>query len=434
MNKRIKFLISALLIFAIFVSSFIIPAASYENDIETSTSDIFLVNMDTDTVVFSKKADTNWYAGSLSELTTFLLAYEMIPDPDTVTFKVEQKYIDELPFTDKCLDEFMGNTLTARDLMAIMLLTSGNDAAYALADLASGNDRDAFVAKMNERVKKIGCTSTAYVSPGFDDTSNQYTTCRDLYRLYKEVRKNKFFQTVMSDKAYIPKGMNENYKVESNASIMNTSSPYYFRYTSSAKYSYTPSTYANIALTTTYRGQTYFFAGLLGMHEAERNVYADARKLVTWAYLNLSDHKLLDEDEVLSQVTAKTSWGDYPIDLSLSQPANKTLPNDYDESELTYTYDIPDSVKTPLFKGASVGSVKIAYEEEVIDNIPLSVGADEGLGLLSDFGRFTGYVYRQMTPNRIPSGEGQASETSASGATQRPDVAATAVDPAPTER
>ena len=54
MNKRIKFLISAILIFAIFVSSFIIPASSYETKVETSTSDLFLVNLDTDTVVFHK--------------------------------------------------------------------------------------------------------------------------------------------------------------------------------------------------------------------------------------------------------------------------------------------------------------------------------------------------------------------------------------------
>ena len=70
MNKRIKFLISAVLIFALFVSSFILPASSYETGVETSTADMLLVNLDTDTVVFSQKPDNMWYAGYLSELTS----------------------------------------------------------------------------------------------------------------------------------------------------------------------------------------------------------------------------------------------------------------------------------------------------------------------------------------------------------------------------
>ena len=89
MNKRIKFLISAVLIFALFVSSFILPASSYETGVETSTADMLLVNLDTDTVVFSQKPDNMWYAGYLSELVTFLVAYELIDKPEEVTYKVE---------------------------------------------------------------------------------------------------------------------------------------------------------------------------------------------------------------------------------------------------------------------------------------------------------------------------------------------------------
>ena len=131
MNKRVKFFISVILIFAIFVSSFIIPASSFETTVETSTSDLLLVNLDTDTVVFSQKPDTNWYAGSLAELMTFLLSNEMIPDLNAATFNVDQTFINALPYSDGCLDKFVGQTLTAKDLTAIMLLTSGSDAVSA---------------------------------------------------------------------------------------------------------------------------------------------------------------------------------------------------------------------------------------------------------------------------------------------------------------
>lgn len=412
MNKRIKFLISAVLIFAIFVSSFILPASSFENDVETTTADMLLINVDTNTTVFSQKPDNMWYAGCLGELTTFLVAYEMIDKPAETTFKVESSYTSALPNSDGSLDQFIDTELTALDLMAIMLLSNGNDAAYALADIAADGDRQAFVDAMNDKVQTLGCKNTGYVSPGYDGTSNQYTTCRDLYTIYMEVRKNEFFNEVMSADPllYIPSGLfseddkksNEKYTVYPYASILNEKSPYYFRYVNDAKYSYSEATWANLVLTTTYRGKTYFFAGLLGKNESEENVYADARKLTTWAYLNLSDRKMINAEEAITSVKVVADWGEYPVDLHPFNSAFKTLPNDYDESKLSYEFDIPESVKTPIAEGQAAGRAKIIYDGEEIDDIQLIVNTDEGLDMLPDMGRFTSYVYRQLMPNQLP--------------------------------
>lgn len=433
MNKRIKFLICAVLIFAIFVSTFIIPASSFENDVETSTSDIMLINLDTDTIVFSKNPDTNWYAGMLAELMTFLLVYEMIPDPDHTTFEVEQSYISSLPFTDGCLDKFVGKTLTATDLMAIMLLTSGNDAAYALADLASNNDREAFVSAMNDRVVQLGMKSTAYVSPGFNNTSAQHTTCRDLAKLYTKVRENAFYRNVMKAQAYTPAGLDETYKVTIQPSIMNENSPYYFKYVTDAKYSYTEDTYELMAATTTYHGMTYLFVGLLGLHQSEYNIYGDARKLTTWAYLNLSDRKIFDEGKELSDITVTTDWGQYQVALYAENAAYRTLPNDYDEKNLTYTFDLPESVKTPLVQGQSVGRTQIFYDGEKVDEIPLSVKRDEGLGMLYDIARYSGNVFKEVLPDVAPSGTEPVSVTGSESTEKSATEAVPAATTAATE-
>ena len=77
-----------------------------------------------------------------------------------------------------------------------------------------------------------------------------------------------------------------------------------------------------------------------------------------------------------------------------------TLPNEYDKAKLTYQFDIPKTVKTPFLAGQTLGRAKLFYAGEEIDDIALSSNTDEGLGMLSDFGRFTGYVYRRMTPHR----------------------------------
>lgn len=403
MNKRLKIFFSVLLIFALFVSCFSIPVSSFETDVKTSTADMLLINVDTDTVVFSQKPDNMWYAGYLAELMTFLIASEQIKDPDQTTFQVEKSFIDSLPFSDGCLEKYIGQTLTAKDLEAIMLLTSGNDAAYALANLAAKGDIDAFVKDMNDRAAELGCTNTGYASPGYDETSDHYTTCRDLYKLYMEVTKSKFFHEVMTAKSYTPESLKDQekdgeYTVTVEASILNPDSPYYFRYTNDVMYSYSEKTYAGIALTTTYHEKTYFYAGLLGLNESERNAYADAKKLATWAYLNLSDLKVLSAEDTLSGVTVKTGWGEYPVGLYPKYSAFKTLPNSFEASQLTYTLDIPETVKAPLFEGQGVGKAKIFYEGEEVDDLDVVISEDEGLGMLHDFGRFTDYAYLSLFP------------------------------------
>lgn len=423
MNKRLKFFLSISLIFAIFVSSFILPAASFENDVETTTADMLLINTDTETVVFSQKPDNMWYAGTLSELMTFLLAYESISDLDGTTFKAEQSFIKGLPYTDGCLDKFVGQTLTAKDLMAIMLLTSGSDAAWALASLSSGGDTDAFVADMNARAEALGCTNTGYVSPGFNDTSDHYTTCTDLYKLYTAVDKIELYNKIMQMDSYTPEGLDEeDYTVEVEISILNDKSPYYFRYVNDAQYSYTEATYAGIALTTTYRGKNYFYAGLLGLNESERNAYADARKLTTWAYLNLSDRKMINSEDSMYKVLLRGDWGEYTVDLHPLNSAFKTLPNEYDESKLTYTFDVPKSVETPILGDQAVGRAKISYDGNEIDDIALYTNSDEGLGMLSDAGRFTTYVLARLTPNRHYVSEFDADETTSAEETAQPET------------
>lgn len=399
MKKRLQFFIALVLICVMVFGVSSTPASSYVNDVETSTNDMLLVDLDTHTTVFSQKPDNMWYQGNLSELMTFLVAYENIKTPEETEFKVEQSFIDELPYSDGCLKPYIGLTLTAEDLMAVMLLTSGSDAAYALADIVSSGDYDAFTVMMEDKAKDLGCKNTTYLSPGYSSGDHHHTTCRDLMLIYVEARKNEFFNQVMEDREYTPKGLkDEKYTVKTEASILSDNSPYYFKYCNDAKFSYTKATNACIALTTTYRGQTYFFAGLFGLNESEKNVYSDAKKLTTWAYLNLSDRRILDTDQTLASVNINTGWGEYKMDLFSNTSAYKTLPNSFDELLLSYDIKSPDTVDWPLFKGQVIGTAKVSYDSEEIDVVELVPESDEGVDLLSDTTRFGRYIFDSLLP------------------------------------
>ncbi len=74
-----------------------------------------------------------------------------------------------------------GETMSARDLIKSVVIASANDAALALAERVAGSEA-VFVARMNERARQLGMTSTHFENTnGLDDTAqNHVTSAKDI--------------------------------------------------------------------------------------------------------------------------------------------------------------------------------------------------------------------------------------------------------------
>lgn len=401
MKKKLKFIISLFLILIIGVSAFITPASSFQNDEVTSSVAMLLVNLDTRTIVYSKLADRPWFGSYQSELMTFLLMTEHVKDPQEVSVTVEQEFIDSLAHSDGCLEKYIGETLTLKDLSAIMLLTSGSDAAFLIADYVSHGNLDTFLRSMNKRADIMGCTETNFISPGYSESNKQLTSCIDLYRIYYRLVDNELYNEIMSSPTYIPEryGDDETYAVTTDNSILNPLSPYYFRYVTGGKFAVDPTAGASIVVTTSYKNMRYLFVALRGKNEAEENVFTDARRMTTWAYLNLSDRKVIDTDTPVDKVAVDSVWGQYEIDLFADNSARKTLPNEYEQNKFSVRMNVPKTLTLPLFKDEPVGDAMIYYDRERLDKVSIVSEHDEGVGLLSDLGRFGDDALNKMFPS-----------------------------------
>lgn len=71
-----------------------------------------------------------------------------------------------------------GEQITVRDLLKGLLVNSGNDAAYALAEYNAGSV-EAFVEKMNLSAEQLGMINTHYKNPTGLDASGAYSTAHD---------------------------------------------------------------------------------------------------------------------------------------------------------------------------------------------------------------------------------------------------------------
>ncbi|MEU0535258.1 D-alanyl-D-alanine carboxypeptidase family protein [Amycolatopsis tolypomycina] len=89
-----------------------------------------------------------------------------------------------------------GRRFSERDLLALMLIPSGNNVARLLARWDAGS-QDAFVAKMNREAAALGMTSTTYTgASGVEDSTT--STATDQLRLAREAMKHPVIRAIVA--------------------------------------------------------------------------------------------------------------------------------------------------------------------------------------------------------------------------------------------
>ncbi|WP_410674451.1 D-alanyl-D-alanine carboxypeptidase family protein [Amycolatopsis sp. cmx-4-68] len=89
-----------------------------------------------------------------------------------------------------------GRRISERDLLALMLVPSGNNVARLLARWDAGS-QEAFVAKMNREAAALGMTSTTYTgASGVEDSTT--STATDQLRLAREAMRNDAIRAIVA--------------------------------------------------------------------------------------------------------------------------------------------------------------------------------------------------------------------------------------------
>ena len=92
-----------------------------------------------------------------------------------------------------------GEVLTVQELLYGLMLSSGNDAAVALACFCGGNPSD-FVELMNDKARALGLSGTHFANPNGLDAKDHYSTAKDLAALAAYAMENPIFAKTVSTK------------------------------------------------------------------------------------------------------------------------------------------------------------------------------------------------------------------------------------------
>uniref|UniRef100_A0AAU3GUY6 D-alanyl-D-alanine carboxypeptidase n=1 Tax=Streptomyces sp. NBC_01401 TaxID=2903854 RepID=A0AAU3GUY6_9ACTN len=167
----------------------------------------FVMDSGTAKTLYGKAADTRRSTGSTTKVMTakVVLAQKNLNLDSKV--KIQKAYSDYIvKNTASSARLIVGDKVTVRQLLYGLMLPSGCDAAYALADkFGSGSTRAArvksFIGKMNASAKSLGLKNTHFDSFDGIGSGSNYSTPRDLTKIAASAMKNSTFRTVVKTKS-----------------------------------------------------------------------------------------------------------------------------------------------------------------------------------------------------------------------------------------
>lgn len=174
---------------------------------EVSAAAVVAVDASAGVTLFERDADVPRPPASLVKLMTALVVADRVDWDATVTIvpsdEVDIKVYSHVGETGL----LAGDTLTVRQLLAGLLIPSGNDAAMALArfvgaQLPGGEGgeeaaRAAFVGAMNEKARALGLANTRFTNPSGVDDPEQVASARDLATLARLLLEDERFAEIV---------------------------------------------------------------------------------------------------------------------------------------------------------------------------------------------------------------------------------------------
>lgn len=392
---------------------------------------LFMLNVDTGTVVYSMNPDEVVAMASLTKIMSYIIAYEYIPDLYNTVITVPESVATELEGTMSSEAGLMvGEQFKGEQLLYLMMVPSGNDAALTLAkyvdglgitrrslmpggsgepdssaqadesgsdagDGAGSMDSSAneetenldetltFVDLMNMKARELGCENTHFVNPHGLHDPEHYSTARDLMKIVQYARNLADFTTITSTTYYETpetnmrgEGQAENFTT--NYLLTQSNPEYYYTYATGIKTGSLNESGYCIAASAVYSGYTYIVVALGSPYIDENgekiNFHGemkDCAELFRWAFVNLQMKTVATSGDLLGSAKLRYAWQQDDLQVVAADNVSVILPKNVEQSSIITTIELPETVDAPIQKGSVIGTATMSYADEVIATVDL---------------------------------------------------------------
>lgn len=315
--------------------------------VRTSASAAVLMDGESGRVLYAYNAHERRPIASITKLMTALVAAELCPDLSAeVTVRREWTGIEGSSMYLK-----PGEKLTVEDLLYGLLLSSGNDAAAAIAGFCCGT-QEAFVAKMNEKAAVLGMADTSFANPSGLDDEGHWSTAHDMALLARAVLEREELSAIAATRTATVAGR---YLANHNKLL--------WRYEgcTGLKTGYTDSAGRTLVSSAERDGQT-----LIAVTLNAPNDWVDHANLLDYGFETYPCRLALEGEE---RWLVPCGGGLCPV-AAVSAGTDVHYPLAEGE-HFTLELSLPEQVQAPVAAGTQLGTARLVLEGETVLTVPL---------------------------------------------------------------
>lgn len=310
--------------------------------------------------LWSRAAGQRRAMASTTKIMTAVVVLENTSLEDTCTVTGEAARIGESEAGVRT-----GDCLTVRALLEGTLVSSGNDAAQALA-IYVGGDQAGFVAMMNSKAAALGLDDTHFANAHGLDAEGHYTTARDLAVLARYAMRNEEFRRIVAMPTVDIDGPGGAQELETSNKLIGS-----FSGATGIKTGWTNDAgYCLVA--SAKRNRVELVAVVLGANSAQAR-FDQAQKLLDWGFEHYASRQLASAEETLGAIPV-TDFIDVSVSAITSQSVAAPI---FDlDGEITREVALDSGIKAPVKRGDRVGSLTWRQGERLIARVDVVAASD----------------------------------------------------------
>ncbi|MBC6413320.1 MAG: D-alanyl-D-alanine carboxypeptidase [Chromatiales bacterium] len=316
-----------------------------------------LIDFYSNKVLAEKNADQKVDPASLTKLMTAYLVYQAIEN-DLIAIDDQVKISQKAGRTvgSRMFIE-IGSLVSVSDLLAGVVIQSGNDASVALAEHVAGNE-EVFADLMNRKAQELGLSSSYFVNATGLSDDNHYMSARDIavlsQALIRDYPKHYDLYSILEYTYNNIRQPNRNVLLTLNMNV------------DGLKTGYTKKAGYCLVVSSEQDGMR-LIAVIMGSGQQKR--FDEASQLLRYGYRFYETAKLFGKQETLTEVRV---WGGdkQQLGLGVSEDIYITMPRNRNASVNTELMVYEDII-APVEKGQELGSITISFGDKTIEQSAL---------------------------------------------------------------
>lgn len=363
--KKFRYIILTICLF--------LPSLVYALEIDgLNSKNVIVYNIDNNKIIYEKNGDKEVPIASLTKIMTTIVSIEEIKDlKETVVITSEM--LKGIPWDATVAGLKVNDKVTYEDLLYSSMIPSGADATQALAISLTGSI-DNFVKLMNQKAKDLNLVHTNFVNTTGLDIDNHYSSVKDVLTLLNYSLKNPTFKKVYETKYYTT---SNNIELKSTLSHYNEYLNYDLSFIKGSKTGYTDdaglclsteSLIDGAKIITVTTGADYTYDGYY-------NNMKDIKKIYSALKENYINQVVIEESNVLEKIKTKNAKEDIVI-INSPKDIKVYTEKPFEKDKVKIEYDGIKEVSYKTKKGTKIGTIKVYYKNELIDEVDAITSED----------------------------------------------------------